>query len=55
MARKPVATDHCVVAGVLAMSRVWRFCSWPATCRHRLVPLKKPRDPSSQAVRTELS
>ena len=28
---------------------------WPATCRHRLVALKKPRATSSQAVRTEAS
>ena len=30
-------------------------CSCPCTRRHRLVPLKKPRWLSNQAVRTELS
>ena len=50
-----VASDQPAMAGGCTISRPWAVVSWPCTRRHRLVPLKKPRVASSQAVRTDVS
>ena len=52
---RPVAASQCGKARGATSSSSCGSCAWPWTRRHRLVPLKKPRWASSQAVRTELS
>ena len=52
---KLVASDQPGVWALATTSSPWGSDSRPSTRKHRLVGLKKPRDASSQAVRTEAS
>ena len=50
--------DHLLASGKVLFATSCSSCgvsSCPSTCKNTLVPLKKPRCESSQAVRTELS